>query len=649
VRERWRTWTDEALRARWSVIRLLPAAGWPLLGLLTAVDLVAGVLPVAFVLFSSDVIGRVPGAVEHGTGSPQWRSLVAAFLLASGAFIVQQVFAPLQTALGEVMKYRVDGRFHRTLITAALRSTGIGPMEDSATLDRLDEATEKLSQGWQTPGDAAAGMLRYLTRYTSLLGYTVLVGAVTRWWVTILLLASTMMFRYGHRAGMRFWTRLWPVIGPHRRRRDYFRELGLSAAAAKELRVYGLTGWVTGEFRASAVESLRPMWRARRRNNTYNFLVFAAIGLVVDSLTVAYIVRTAADGGITLTQLALGLQATIAAILLGTFFHEADFPTQFGMNAVSAAEQFERKVANAMAADVPDGTIPDAAGLPQRALTFDDVSFSYPGSRRRVLDGLDLTLNAGECTAVVGLNGAGKTTLVKLLARLYEPASGSIQVDGTDVRSYGVDAWRRQIGVIFQDFTRYELSVADNITVGAIQRPADLDAVRAAADKVGMVPAIEALPRGFDTLLARQYEDGADLSGGQWQRIAIARALYAVDAGARVLVLDEPTAALDVRAEAEFFDSFVELTRGLTTLLISHRFSSVRRADRIVVLEHGRVVEDGTHESLLEQGGRYAELFRLQAQRFAAGLDAEDDDNEDEDADADENEDEAENEKETVR
>jgi ATP-binding cassette subfamily B protein len=623
MRQRWRTWSDEAIRARWLIVKMMPAAGWPLLILLSLVDLVAGLLPVAFVLFSSNVIGQVPDAVRLGTGSSQWHSLLVAFALASGAFIVLQIFVPLQTSLGEVMKDRVDGRFHRTLISASLRSTGIGPMEDPEVLDRLDEATEKLDHGWQTPGGAAAGMLRYLTRYSSLLGYLVLVGVVSQWWVASLLFTSTMMFRYGHRAGLRFWSRLWPVIGPHRRRRDYFRDLGLSAAAAKELRIFGLTAWVTGEFRTSAVEALQPMWRARRRNNTYNFLAFAAFGLAVDSLAIAYIVRSAARGETSLTDLALGLQGTIAAILLGVFFHEADFPTQFGMNAVSAAEQFAQKVAETIDADILDGEIPSAQGLPARTLHFDDVSFSYAGSARPVLDGLDLTLNAGQCTAIVGLNGAGKTTLVKLLARLYEPTDGAIRVDGTDVRSFEVDAWRRQIGVIFQDFTRYQLSVTDNITVGAIERPVDMKAVRSAAAKVGLVETLDALPRGFDTLLARQYEDGADLSGGQWQRVAIARALYAVDAGARVLVLDEPTAALDVRAEAEFFDSFVELTRGLTTVLVSHRFSSVRRADRIIVLEHGRIIEDGTHESLLAEEGRYAELFRLQAERFAAGLDAE--------------------------
>ena len=240
-----------------------------------------------------------------------------------------------------------------------------------------------------------------------------------------------------------------------------------------------------------------------------------------------------------------------------------------------------------------------------------------------MLNGLDLTLRAGECTAIVGLNGAGKTTLVKLLTRLYEPTAGTLLVDGNDARDLTIDSWRRQIGVIFQDFNRYELSVSDNIAFGAIARPRDEARIADAAGKAGIGDVAAALPVGYDTILARHYDDGAELSGGEWQRVAIARALYAVAAGARVLVLDEPTAALDVRAEVAFFDQFVELTRGVTSLLISHRFSSVRRADRIVVLEHGRVVEDGTHDSLVAAGGRYADLFHLQAERFAAGLDAE--------------------------
>jgi len=210
-----------------------------------------------------------------------------------------------------------------------------------------------------------------------------------------------------------------------------------------------------------------------------------------------------------------------------------------------------------------------------------------------------------------------------LLARLYEPTDGRLLVDDVDVRSFEVDEWRRRIGVIFQDFNRYELSAAENIGFGAVELLGDRERIRLAAGKAGVLHALDRLPLGLDTPLARQYRDGTDLSGGQWQRVAIARALFALESGASILVLDEPTAALDVRAEAAFFDRFVDLTRGVTSILISHRFSSVRHADGIVVLEGGRVVESGTHEELLTLGGRYATLFRLQAERFADDEDLE--------------------------
>jgi ATP-binding cassette subfamily B protein len=233
-----------------------------------------------------------------------------------------------------------------------------------------------------------------------------------------------------------------------------------------------------------------------------------------------------------------------------------------------------------------------------------------------VLRSLDLTIEAGRSLAIVGLNGAGKTTLVKLLARLHEPQSGRIVVDGAPLTEYAVHAWRRRVAAIFQDFVHYELPVRDNVGFGAVELLRDDEKIRLALERAGALEFVDDLPRGLETTLSRSYDDGAELSGGQWQRIAIARALMAVEGGASVLVLDEPTANLDVRAEAAFFDRFLELTRGLTTILISHRFSTVRRADRIVVLEHGRVIEDGTHEQLLELEGRYAELFHLQAARF---------------------------------
>jgi len=246
------------------------------------------------------------------------------------------------------------------------------------------------------------------------------------------------------------------------------------------------------------------------------------------------------------------------------------------------------------------------------------IGKSFPGVR--ALDGVSLTLNGGEVLALVGENGAGKTTLVKLLARLYEPTAGRITADGVDIRTFSTAAWQRRVGAIFQDFAHFELPVRDNVGFGAVELLDDPEradkAVRAALEKVGATEFVDKLPRELDTPLSRQYTDGADLSGGQWQRIAIARALIAVEGGAGLLVLDEPTANLDVRAEVAFFDRFLELTRGVTSIVISHRFSTVRRADRIAVLEHGRVIEEGVHDELLARDGRYAELFRLQAARF---------------------------------
>ena len=409
------------------------------------------------------------------------------------------------------------------------------------------------------------------------------------------------------------------------RRSDYLRALSVRDTAAKELRVFGLSAWLSDRYDASYRAWLVPVWRERRRIYLYPFLAYTALGLAVAGVVLVLLARAGATGDITLTDLVIGMQATVAALLLGEHYPEADLQTQFGMLAASGLERFSALATTAEQAQGRSGSTTGAWRLPQQAVRFTDLSFSYPGSDRTVLDGLDLELPAGRCTAVVGVNGAGKTTLVKLLTRLYEPTTGTVEVDGIDIRHLGVEAWRRQVSVIFQDFIRYELSAADNIAFGAVHVPRDLEAVRRAAARAGILDVFERLPHGLDTPLARGYRGGIDLSGGQWQRIAIARSLYALDAGSRVLVLDEPTAALDVRAEARFFDQFVELTRGVTSLLISHRFSSVRRADRIVVIEHGRATEQGTHDDLMAADGRYAELFRLQAERFASGPDAQSD------------------------
>ncbi len=247
------------------------------------------------------------------------------------------------------------------------------------------------------------------------------------------------------------------------------------------------------------------------------------------------------------------------------------------------------------------------------------MSFAYPGSDRQVLDKIDLEFPAGTSTAIVGLNGAGKTTLVKLLARLYEPTGGRISVDGADLGGFDARSWQRSLAMIYQDYIRYELDAATNIGLGAPEPHGRPGRDRAGVRMGWRHRGDRRLPRGLRTVLSSRYQGGTDLSGGQWQRIALARALFAAGAGASVLVLDEPTAQLDVRAEVAFFDRFLELTQGLTTMVISHRFSTVRRAQRIVVLEDGRITEQGTHEELITMEGSYAKLFELQARRFSAG------------------------------
>jgi ATP-binding cassette subfamily B protein len=286
----------------------------------------------------------------------------------------------------------------------------------------------------------------------------------------------------------------------------------------------------------------------------------------------------------------------------------------WALDGAAAPASAVRRLRAAMA---PAGALASGAGAPPAAapeLRFRDVRFTYPRAERPVLEGFDLTIPAGSSLAIVGQNGAGKTTLAKLLCRLYDPDAGAIEVDGADLRTLDLDAWRDQVTAVFQDFIRFELTLRENVAPGG----APDDVILAALEQAGAAGLAD-----LDQPLSKAYDGGTDLSGGQWQRVALARALCAVAQGAGVVLLDEPTAQLDVRGEAEIFDRVLQATRRCTTILVSHRFSTVRHADRICVLEAGRVVELGTHDELMAAGGRYRTMFDLQAQRFAAAPDDE--------------------------
>ncbi len=621
------------------IARLTPSGGRAAVALLVLLNVVAGLLPVLFVLGTSVMIGRVPGAVAGGVGSAEWRELVQSFVLAASAFLLDQLLAPIRISLGDLLARRIDGQVYRRLIRASLKSEGIGPLEDQRLLDELSQAVTTLEQSVRTPGLACSGLLFLIARYVQLVAAAGLVGAVFSWPAGLALVVVTMAFRKAQRGGHREASKFFASDVPRRREARYYRLTAMHAPAAKEIRVFGLAGWLSGRYHDIQMTTNRLWWPERRRIFLWPYVWATAFGFLVAGAVLAVIAGAASSGAISLTQLALAVQASLVAIRLGEFFPESDLQTQYGMIAYDGVQAFERGAAEARAAEAraaqarvaepaveAGGALSieparDLTGLPRRDIRFEAVSFGYPGSSRPVLDRLNLTLPAGCCTAIVGLNGAGKTTAVKLLTRLYEPSSGRILVDGTDIRAFDVDAWRRRFGVIFQDFNRYELTAAENIGFGAVENACDRDRIRHAAKRAGILATLERLPRGLDTPLARQYEEGAELSGGQWQRIAIARSIFAVESGASILILDEPTAALDVRAEAAFFEKFVDVTRGTTAILISHRFSSVRHADNIVVLADGRIVELGTHDELMSTRGRYATLFELQAERFIADAD----------------------------
>jgi ABC-type multidrug transport system fused ATPase/permease subunit len=383
---------------------------------------------------------------------------------------------------------------------------------------------------------------------------------------------------------------------------DYAYRLAVDPPASKELRLFGLVRWTIERFvaRRTLLHTLQyDATRLRERPLARSLLIVTAANvLVLWSLASAM-----ADGRINLGQLVVFGQCAVGTsmIAFGGF--------SWALDGASAPVAAVRRLRPAMstAGHLSSGTR-DASGLPAREVRFRGVTFAYPNGAP-VLDGFDLTIPAGTSLAIVGQNGAGKTTLAKLLCRLYDPQSGVIEIDGVSLQDFDLRAWRSRVTAVFQDFTRFELPLRDNV---APQGAPD-DDVLSALEAAGAAK----LAR-LDTILARGYDGGTDLSGGQWQRVALARALCAVKGGAGLVLLDEPTAQLDVRGEAEIFERILGATRHCTTILISHRFSTVRHADRICVLEKGRVVELGTHDELMALDGRYRTMFDLQAQRFSA-------------------------------
>jgi ABC-type multidrug transport system fused ATPase/permease subunit len=608
------------------LVALLPGVNAPLTVVLGALVLVSAALPLAFTLATGVLVGSLPAAVGGGLDSPAWRDTLRALALTAAVFVLIRLVGPLRGIAAALLGQQVQERLEERVMGAVSAPTGVGHLEDPATLDRIAAAQEVGTARWR-PAGAVEGLASLLPLWLQSLGYALVLSGF-RWWLGLAVLAAQL---YAMRVRQREFLRTAQVLaGDARllRRAAYYRDLALIPPAAKEVRLFGLPDWLSGRYADAWRRTMAPLWHDRDRG-LRGYVGAVLLQALVQGGALAYVGWAAAQGRLSLGALTVLVGAVAGLRALDDGLN--DVRLAWGAAALPAVLDLERRLTPATGRagrgpeerESPEGASGVPAGAGRRTgIRFEGVTFRYPERRADALVRLDLDIPAGQSLAIVGENGAGKTTLVKLLCRLYEPEAGRITADGADLRGLDAAAWRRRVAVIFQDFVHYELPARDNVgfgSLGALSGPGAAERLEAAAQLAGALDLIRELPRGWETVLSRRFTGGADLSGGEWQRIALARALFAVAGGADVLILDEPTANLDVRAEAALYERFLDLTRGLTTILISHRFATVRRADRICVLAGGEIVEDGTHAALLARGGRYAALFRLQAARFADG------------------------------
>jgi ATP-binding cassette subfamily B protein len=583
----------EQLRARneWIFLGILPRADRFLAVMWWSVLVLRGVLPALFAV----AMGMLVGAVQRGD------PLAAPLVLFAAVFIPLQILSPIHHAIGANLGSRTASWLYDRLTSACVRPPGMGHLEDPSLTSDLSMARDfDLAIAGPPLAISMDFIASGLVEMIAGLSCAVVLAGLA-WWAPPLLAGAWLATHWLLRESAVWKDRNTEEVREAQRHAEYLYRLAVDPPAAKELRLFGLAAWTVERFRRRRRRLLELQWQATRLREQpvlWSLLIVLAANLVV----FWSIADAAAGGALALNRAITYATAavTTSAIAMGGLSWALDFAS------APAAAVLRLQEAMARGGALPRGTHP-AAGLPAREIRFRNVSFAYPSTREPVLAAFDLTIPAGSSLAIVGQNGAGKTTLAKLLCRLYDPQDGAVEVDGVDLREIDLDAWRSRLAAVFQDFIRFELPVRDNVAPAGAP-----DAVILAALEEAGASGVA----GLDTILARGYEGGTELSGGQWQRIALARALCAVRMGAGVVLLDEPTAQLDVRGEAEIFDRILAATRHTTTILISHRFSTVRHADRICVLEGGRVIELGTHDELIALNGRYRVMFDAQASRF---------------------------------
>jgi ATP-binding cassette subfamily B protein len=590
-------YTRHALELVWSTSKPLTIA-------LAALTLVAGVLPAGIAFIGAKIVDAVVAAIAvHAASGTADLSTVLSYVILEGGLVAalaatQRGLSTCQSLLRAQLGQRVNEMILEKALTLELRH-----FEDSEFYDKLTRARREAST---RPLSLVMRSFGLVQNFIALASYGMLLWQFSPWAVLVLLLAGLPAFVAEAKfSGDAF--RLFRWRSPETRMQMYLETVLAREDHAKEVKLFGLGPLLLDRYRAIFRKVFKEDRALTIRRDTWGFFL-GLISTAAFYAAYAWIAVSAVRGQITLGQMTMyvllfrqgqaAVSASLAAIsgmyednlYLSTLYDYLDTPV-----------------------DAPTGaamTGPD----PGDGVRFENVSFTYPGATEPAVQDVSLHLRPGHSLALVGENGSGKTTLIKLLTRLYVPSSGRITLDGLDLAQWNPVALRRRVAVIFQDFARYQLKVGENIGVGDVEHFEDEARWREAAELATASPFVEDLPAGYQTQLGKWFKDGRELSGGQWQKIALARAF--IREGADILVLDEPTAAMDARAEAQVFEQFRELARERMVILISHRFSTVRRADQIVVIQGGQILERGSHDDLMALDGHYAHLFTLQARGY---------------------------------
>ena len=589
-----------AQRKEWQFFAVLPKADPALAAAWWATLILRGILPAVFAI----VMGALVAAVQRGSG------LAGPLASMAVTFVLLQVLPPTHTAIGANLGDRTAAWLYDRLTEACVRPPGVAHLEDPELNSDLRGARDfdlgmmgpPLSISMDFIAGGMAEMIGGVASAVILFGFA--------WWAPLVLGGAWLATHWLLRESAVWQDRNTPEVRAAQRDADYAYRLAVDPPASKELRLFGIAGWTLERFVARRTTLHKLQYEATRLRERP---VLWSLALIVAANVAVFwaLASAASSGALSTGALVVYAQCAVGVSLIA--FGGFSWALDGAAAPVAAVLRLEPAMAPKGALTLGDR---DPRGLPAREIRFRDVRFAYPGGGdgTPVLDGFDLTIPAGSSLAIVGQNGAGKTTLAKLLCRLYDPQGGAIEADGIDLRDLDLAGWRHRISAVFQDFIRFELSLRDNVAPGGAPDRTIRDALAAAG---------ASSLADLNTVLSRAYAGGTDLSGGQWQRVALGRALCGVRVGAGVVILDEPTAQLDVRGEAEIFERILAETSHCTTVLISHRFSTVRRADRICVLEHGKVIELGTHDELMALGGRYRTMFDLQAQRFGEPSDEE--------------------------